>query len=236
MVAQPPSFSRGGRRETVQGLEPLLQSTRKLGEEVASFTVWHELSWARYLWSIIARKAEVATLFPWNWEEENLWIRRLIWKRVTSLLIIFTHIIPFAHKTIQEGFITIEDAEVQKKSCPRMTELGLEPSISDFISPAVPQPPGHLWKLNSRKTGPIEMKRPAPCPQRCNAEQIHPANSAYYESYATEQFRWRLGLGSWIWNTACVLGHLYKKTISLLSQLQSHLCLGVLAFHWSMKH
>lgn len=62
-----------------------------------------------------------------------------------------------------------------------------------------------------------------PCPQMQDAEQIHPVSTTHSESYSAGRFRQRPSSCSWIWNMARVLRHLYKKTISSVSQLQSHL-------------
>lgn len=76
----------------------------------------------------------------------------------------------------------------------------------------------------------IPMMKVALCLQSQNAEQIHPVSSTYSESHSTGQFRQRPSLCSWVWNMVHVLEHLCKKTISFLSQPQSHTSHGSTAF------
>ena len=140
------------------------------------------------------------------------------------MLVIFKHIIPFHFQTIGKGrIITNEDIMAQTDNIgPKWLSWEVNPwflTSGDgllFILSAT------LGMWTAEKASWFAMMKPA-CPWRQDAEQIHIVSSTYSESSPTEQFRQRPSLYSWIWNMADVLRHLYKKTISLLSQPQNHL-------------
>lgn len=141
------------------------------------------------------------------------------------MLVIFKHIIPFHLWAIGKGrIISDENPEAQTDDvAPKWLSLEMSPWFLTPHDGMLPSLGPRMEHERQEERTELQQRNQLPCPQRQDAEQIHIVSSTCSESYSTGQFRQRPSLCSWIWNMACVLGHLYKKTISSLPQPQSHL-------------
>lgn len=132
---------------------------------------------------------------------------------------------PIYLKTIQQGgIITMKKAKAQNNNMAcKWQGWGLNPQYLTSHDGLFPSVLATFRKWTAEKVNRMEMMKAASLSSEARC-WTNPSCKQYLQRmFSTEQFRQRPSLCSWIWNMACVLRHLYKKMISLLSQPQNHL-------------